>query len=100
MSHACVGYCPRCAREVSVLGVWPGFLWAKRAWYGGLLLIAALMPVILSEITVLLPMAVVFAMAAGPVHQLAAQRPSCRSCGLELGAQLTAATTPDSTRTR
>ena len=95
MSHACVGYCPRCAREVSVLGVWPGFLWAKRAWYGGLLLITALMPVILSEITLLLPMAVLFATAAGPVHQLAAQRPSCRSCGLEL----TAATKLGSTQT-
>jgi hypothetical protein len=70
---------------VGVVAVWPGFVWAKRAWYFGLLVLACLMPVILSEITLLLPMAMMFAAAAGPVHMLAAQRDSCRECGLELG---------------
>ena len=78
-------HCPRCARSVSVVSVWPGFVWAKRAWYGGLLLLTCLMPIILSEITLLLPLAMLFAAAAGPVHMLAAQRDSCRECGLELG---------------
>jgi hypothetical protein len=79
-------YCSRCARDVEVVTVWPGFLWAKRAWYTGLILLCGLMPVIMSEITLLLPLALMFAAAAGPVHQLAAQRSSCRTCGLELGA--------------
>jgi hypothetical protein len=77
-------YCPRCARQVEVVGVWPGFRWAKRTWYGGLIVICALMPILLSEITVLLPLAMLFALAAGPVHLLSAQQPSCRACGLEL----------------
>jgi hypothetical protein len=66
-----------------VLDVWPGFVWAKRAWYLGLLVICALMPIILSEITLLLPMAMVFAAAAGPVHSLARQQASCTECGAE-----------------
>ena len=72
-----------------MVSVWPGFLWAKRAWYAGLLLLCCLMPVIMSEITMLLPLAMVFAAAAGPVHSLAAQRPSCRACGLELASTST-----------
>ena|GEM_PF-6158211 len=70
-----------------MVAVWPGFIWARRAWYVGLLLVACLMPVLLSEITVLLPLAMVFAAAAGPVQMLAAQRDSCGECGLELGTE-------------
>ena len=83
MSPIVAAYCQRCARQVDVVSAWPGFLWAKRAWYAGLLLLCCLMPVIMSEITLLLPLAMVFAAAAGPVHLLAAQRPSCRDCGFE-----------------
>lgn len=75
------GYCARCAREVSLLRPWPGFRWLKRAWYAGLLLVVALMPIILSEITVLLPMAMVFAAAGGPLLSLASQPTTCRECG-------------------
>ncbi len=90
-------HCPRCVRSVHVVSVWPGFVWAKRAWYAGLVLLTCLMPIILSEITVLLPMSLLFAAAAGPVHMLAAQRASCRECGLELG--LSPATKPGSMQT-
>jgi hypothetical protein len=84
---------------VRVVAVWPGFLWAKRAWYGGFILLACLMPVIMSEITLLLPLAMMFAVAAGPVHMLAAQRDSCSECGLELSQlskPLMTSTTPGS----
>ena len=79
-------HCSRCAHEVEVLDVWPGYVWAKRGWYVGLVLICALMPVILSEITLLLPLAMVFAAAAGPVHSLARERASCTECGAEMPA--------------
>jgi hypothetical protein len=82
------GYCARCAREVSLLRPWPGFRWLKRAWYAGLLLVVALMPIILSEITVLLPMAMVFAVAGGPVLALAAQPVTCRECGAAIDAKV------------
>jgi hypothetical protein len=76
-----LGYCSRCAREVPLMRPWPGFRWLKRAWYAGLLVVLALMPIILSEITVLLPMAMIFAVAGGPVLSLAAQPVTCKTCG-------------------
>lgn len=65
--------------------MWGGFVWAKRAWYGGIVLIVLLAPIIMSEITVLMPLALAFGLAAGPVHALAAQRATCSECGAELG---------------
>lgn len=84
MSEPTHCYCGRCTRDVVPVTAWPGFRWVKRAWYAGVLLVALLMPIILAEITVLLPMALVFAMAAGPVHSLAAQRSTCSECGAEV----------------
>jgi hypothetical protein len=69
---------------VDVVGVWRGYRWVKRVWYTAVILLCVLSPIILSEITVLIPIAVTIAMAAGPVHSLAAQRPTCRDCGAEL----------------
>jgi hypothetical protein len=63
---------------------WPGFLWVKRLWYAGILAICALAPIIMSEITLLLPLALSFGLAAGPIHQLAGQRPTCGECGAEV----------------
>jgi len=77
-------HCARCAHDVTPVAVWPGFLWARRDWYGGLVLLAVLAPVIMSEITVLMPLAILFGLAAGPVHALAAQRATCSECGAEL----------------
>lgn len=77
-------YCARCAHAVVPARVWGGFRWVKRGWYTGVVMIAALSPIIMSEITVLLPLAVAFGLAAGPVHALAAQRDTCSDCGAEL----------------
>ena len=77
-------HCFRCRHEVEIVGVWPGFRWAKRAWWGTVGLVCILSPIILSEITVLVPLAIMIAGAAGPVHSLAAQKPTCRDCGAEL----------------
>ena len=77
-------HCFRCKHEVEVVGVWPGYRWAKRGWYTAVVGLCVLSPIILSEMTVLIPLAVTIAMAAGPVHSLAAQKPTCRDCGAEL----------------
>ena len=77
-------YCARCAHAVVPDRVWPGFRWVKRGWYAGVLVIVALSPIIMAEITVLLPLAMAFGLAAGPVHALAAQRATCSECGAEL----------------
>jgi hypothetical protein len=77
-------FCTRCAHDVTAVRAWPGFVWVKRAWYGGLVLIGVLAPILMSEITLLLPLACTFALAAGPVHALAAQAPTCSECGAQV----------------
>ncbi|MDB4987388.1 MAG: hypothetical protein JWN04_2566 [Myxococcaceae bacterium] len=74
-------HCSRCAHDVEAVRAWPGFVWAKRGWYAGIIAIACLAPVIFSEITMLLPLACAFGLACGPVHALAAQAATCRDCG-------------------
>lgn len=78
------GHCQRCKTEVELLAPWSGYVWVKRVWYAGLLVLFALMPIVLSEITILLPMALMFALAVGPVHALAAQKATCMRCGAEV----------------
>jgi hypothetical protein len=77
-------YCARCGHDVAPVRAWPGFVWAKRGWYGGIVGLLAVAPIVMSEITVLLPLAVTFGLAAGPVHALAAQRATCSECGAEV----------------
>jgi hypothetical protein len=84
MPHACRAHCTRCAQEVDAVRPWAGYLWLKRGWFAGLLLLLGLMPIILSEITVLLPLAMVFAMAGGPLLMLSSQPVTCSDCGAEI----------------
>jgi hypothetical protein len=83
VEHARI-HCFRCRREVDIVGVWGGYRWVKRAWWASVGAICLLSPIILSEITVLVPLAIMVAGAAGPIHALAAQKPTCRDCGAEL----------------
>lgn len=69
---------------VDVVRPWPGYRWLKRGWFAGLLVLLCLMPIILSEITVLLPLAMIFAVAGGPVLSLSSQPVTCRVCGAEV----------------
>ena len=87
MPDAPLCYCDRCAREVEAVRPWAGYVWLKRAWFAGLILLAALMPIIMSEITLLLPLAMMFAVAGGPVLALSSQLITCRECGAQLGAK-------------
>ena len=68
--------------------MWPGFRWLLRVWYACGLVLVCLAPIIMSEITVLLPLAMVFAFAAGPLHGLANEKPTCRTCGAVITSQL------------
>jgi hypothetical protein len=84
MAEAAQVYCTRCGHDVDVVRPWRGYLWLKRAWFGGLALLLLLMPIILSEITVLLPLAMVFAVAGGPLLSLSSQPVTCSECGAEI----------------
>jgi hypothetical protein len=98
MADAPLCYCDRCAREVEAVHPWAGYVWLKRAWFAGLILLAALMPIIMSEITLLLPLAMIFAVAGGPVLALSSQISTCRECGAPLAANPRAR--PGSSQTR
>lgn len=63
---------------------WGGFIWLMRLWYAGMLCVLLLMPILLSEITVLLPLAMIFALACGPLRQLSSQPCTCEDCGAEI----------------
>lgn len=84
MANAAQVYCTRCAHDVDAVRPWPGYQWLKRSWFAGLLLLLLLMPIILSEITVLLPLAMMFAVAGGPLLSLSSQPVTCRDCGAEI----------------
>lgn len=80
---------------------WAGYIWLKRGWFAGLAGLVLLMPIIMSEITLLLPLAMVFAVAGGPVLALSAQRNTCRECGAQIGARVSIPhAKPDSSQTR
>lgn len=98
MADAPLCYCDRCAREVEAVRHWPGYVWLRRAWFSGLVLLAALMPIIMSEITLLLPLAMMFAVAGGPVLALSSQISTCRECGAQINARQRAR--PGSSQTR
>jgi hypothetical protein len=50
-------------------------------------LIVAFSPIIASDIFVMLPLAVVYLFAGGPVLALGKQEPTCRDCGLAVPAR-------------
>jgi hypothetical protein len=88
MAEAGLLHCNRCGREVEVLRPWGGYVWLKRAWFAGLSLLLLLMPIVLSEITVLLPLAMVFALAGGPLLALSGEQKTCRECGAQIGVRV------------
>ena len=77
-------HCTRCTHEVGVVQPWTGFIWLMRAWYACMFVLVLLMPILLSEITVLLPLAMIFALACGPLRQLSTQPCTCDECGAEI----------------
>ncbi len=83
-------YCNRCAHEVEIVRPWAGYVWLKRGWFAGLAGLLLLGPIIMSEITLLLPLAMVFAVAGGPLLALSAQKNTCRECGAQIGARASA----------
>jgi hypothetical protein len=101
MTDAGLLYCNRCAHEVEVVRPWGGYVWLKRGWFAALAGLALLMPIIMSEITLLLPMAMVFAVAGGPVLALSSQKNTCRDCGAQIGARVSSPhAKPGSSQTR
>ncbi|HEY2735113.1 MAG TPA: hypothetical protein VGI70_14050, partial [Polyangiales bacterium] len=80
-SRAGRAHCPRCKKSVDATWPWAGWGRLRKAYFGGLLLLVCLSPVWMSDMSVMLPSALVFVSAVGPVNALAKIRPTCLRCG-------------------
>jgi hypothetical protein len=101
MADGALLYCNRCTSDVEVVRPWSGYVWLKRGWFASLALLLLLGPIIMSEITLLLPLAMVFAAAGGPLLSLSGEKQTCRDCGAQIGARVSSPhAKPDSSQTR
>ncbi len=53
-----------------------------------MILVVALSPIMIAEITVLLPIGIMIALSGTTLHQMAEQVPRCRRCRLDLSGAL------------
>lgn len=75
-------YCVRCKDSVGVVTPWHGWKILRRVWFGVLVVLAALSPILGADYCIMIPMSATIVAAGGPLHWLAAQKPTCRKCGL------------------
>lgn len=78
------GFCPRCDEEVPILRPWPGFRVLWWAWCGVVSLLAVLLPFYFLDVCVMVPSAMLIALAGGPLRRLSSERPICRVCSAEI----------------
>ncbi len=76
--------CRRCQQLVFVDVPWRGWRILKRAWIVLMLFVLAASPIMIAEITVLLPIGVMIALSGTTLLQMAEQVPRCRRCRLDL----------------
>jgi hypothetical protein len=73
--------CPRCKLRVEASFPWPHWQRLRRAWFCVLAGILSVSPLFMSDSYVLLPSAMVFVSAIGPLNGLARIRATCLRCG-------------------
>ena len=77
-------YCPRCDDEVRAVLPWRGHRVLLVVWYVLVALLVLLFPFYAFDYCVLLPSAMLIAVAGGPIHRMAKELPTCARCSLEL----------------
>lgn len=77
-------FCPRCDEAVPVVRPWPYWRYALYVWYGMMGLLVLLFPVMASDYCVMIPTMMMITLAGSPLHRLAAEKPVCRVCSLEI----------------
>jgi hypothetical protein len=80
-SRAAPGYCPRCAEQVEATWPWAGWSRLRKTYFAALGLVLLLSPLWMFDMYVLLPCALLFATAIGPLNALARIPPTCLRCG-------------------
>lgn len=74
-------HCPRCAAEVTGTFPWPYWSRVRKGWFTIAAGIVMASPVLMSDVYGMLPSAMVFVTAIGPLNALARIRPTCLQCG-------------------
>jgi hypothetical protein len=75
------GHCPRCATSVDATWPWSGWGRLRKTYLSGLALLMCLVPVWGFDMYVMMPCALVFVTAIGPINAAARILPTCLRCG-------------------
>jgi hypothetical protein len=85
-SHFGPAHCPRCSAGVQATWPWSGWVNLRKGWFVGIGLLAMGSPVWMADMYVLMPSAMLFICAIGPLNKLAGVRPTCLDCGCQVQA--------------
>jgi hypothetical protein len=77
-------YCRRCDDAVEFIAPWRGWKTARLAWWGGVLALAILSPILGADYFCMIPSSFAFIFAGGTIQRLATEKPICRVCSLPL----------------
>lgn len=77
-------YCPRCDDVVSAIVPWHGWARLRIVWWGGVLVLLVLSPILGADYFCMIPSAFAFVFAGGTLNRLASEKPICRVCSLPL----------------
>jgi hypothetical protein len=73
--------CARCGNVVEATWPWPGWGRLRVFWLVAVGVIGLLSPILMSDVSVMLPSAMMFVLAIGPISALARIKPTCLHCG-------------------
>jgi RNA polymerase subunit RPABC4/transcription elongation factor Spt4 len=76
--------CRRCRRLVFVDVPWRGWRVLARVWMGVMVVVIAVSPILIAEITVLLPIGIMIALSGTTLMRMAEEVPRCRRCKLDV----------------
>jgi len=74
-------HCPRCSGRVDATWPWAGWGALRKGWFFGLGFVLLASPIWFTDFVVMMPSAMLFIAAIGPLNTLARTRPTCLRCG-------------------
>jgi hypothetical protein len=74
-------HCPRCDADVPVDAPWPHWRKIKIVYVTSLVLLLVVGPIMAVDYCVMIPSAILYLGAWGPINGHASERPTCRVCG-------------------
>lgn len=84
MSTMWVADCRRCKKEVRVQRPWAGWKPLRVVWGIGTVIVVLALPLMIADLMVMTPSALIFLASGAMVHSEAKKPPRCRQCKLAL----------------